>query len=241
MTDCKTSFTFHEELDAFMNHYASDDLYHCDYGYHLKTEVPDLFFSPCTNSDYSTFLNQLMKQSLVLSLYRGMDVMPPSTVCGLYAIYKDDECLYVGQSTTLGKRILQHVTETQRYCDFDKIVCFFAEARLDGEEWYRDYDNDGYFIPSQHHKRLLDLNEYFLIDLLNPTDNILRKSYSDENCSEIFNYFYRARNVGKAKELKDFADFVIDRTDNGFTILGGLKALNLYKSKFIKGENNNEI
>ena len=81
---------------------------------------------------------------------------------GLYAIYKNDICLYVGQSQNLCSRISTHLTG--RYSSADRVDFFMAVSN--------DFD-DFYDRNKISRKNILETNELKLINELKPTENII--------------------------------------------------------------------
>lgn len=80
---------------------------------------------------------------------------------GLYAIYKNEVCYYVGQSKNLASRLSQHIFG--KYDSCDKIVCF--------SPWLRGIDFYEQDKPTQ--KEILDQNEMTLIKILKPIENLI--------------------------------------------------------------------
>lgn len=82
-------------------------------------------------------------------------------VAGLYAIYKDDLCLYVGMSTNLPSRIATHLRG--KYSSCTKVRVFTPE-----ENGYEDF----YERDSHSQKAILLNNEKKLMAMEKPVDNI---------------------------------------------------------------------
>lgn len=82
-------------------------------------------------------------------------------VAGLYAIYKNNLCLYVGQSKNLASRIATHLTGKYKSCN--RVDVFYIC------EMYEDF----YTREAKTQKEILEHNEMFLINTLNPTENII--------------------------------------------------------------------
>lgn len=83
---------------------------------------------------------------------------------GLYAIYKNDTCYYVGQSKNLASRLSQHLTG--KYSDVDKILIF--SPWLKGANFYDQ--------TKEVQKALLDQNEMILMQMLKPIENLITPS-----------------------------------------------------------------
>lgn len=81
---------------------------------------------------------------------------------GLYSIYKNNVCLYVGQSQNLCSRIATHLTG--RYATADRIDLFTAVGN--------GFD-DFYDRSKESRKGILERNELKLINELNPIENII--------------------------------------------------------------------
>lgn len=94
---------------------------------------------------------------------------------GLYAIYKNDVCLYVGQSQNLCSRISTHLTG--RYASADRIDFFMAVAN-----GFDDFYNRG----KTARKNILETNELKLINELKPTENIIVDRELDCDDKQLF-------------------------------------------------------
>lgn len=87
---------------------------------------------------------------------------PTYKIAGLYALYKGDVCLYVGQSKNVPSRLSTHLTG--RYeCATRLEVYFVCECVFEGF-WSEDKVNQ---------KKILENNENHLINKLKPTENIM--------------------------------------------------------------------
>ena len=91
---------------------------------------------------------------------------------GLYSIYKNNICLYVGQSGHLPSRISDHITG--RYCDFDFIRLYFVDV---------DGFSDFFERPEDCQRQILENNEAELLSILKPIENLAfdRDSKRHEN------------------------------------------------------------
>ncbi len=85
-----------------------------------------------------------------------------SKFAGLYAIYKNDVCMYVGQSQNLASRLSQHLSG--KYESADKVLIFSALSN--------GY-NDFFDRPKESRKRILESNEKMLIKELQPIENLM--------------------------------------------------------------------
>lgn len=81
---------------------------------------------------------------------------------GVYAIYKNDICLYVGQSKNLASRISTHISGKYKECDF----IYLFDVRNLGFSTFFERSDDG-------KKSILDNCEKYLIKLLKPIENII--------------------------------------------------------------------
>lgn len=93
----------------------------------------------------------------VLSLERK-----DTTITGIYAIYKNDICLYVGQSKNLASRISTHLSGKYKEADF----IYMVDVEQIG---FGDYRNR----CEKSKKSILDNCEKYLIKLLKPIENII--------------------------------------------------------------------
>lgn len=93
-------------------------------------------------------------------------------ISGLYAIYKGDICLYVGQSKNIPSRLSTHLTG--RYSIADRVDIYFI-CQDSFENFHEKSKNSQTSI-------LLN-NESYLINALNPTENIIvdRECVSNKN------------------------------------------------------------
>ena len=86
---------------------------------------------------------------------------PTYKISGLYAIFKEDICLYVGQSKNIPSRLSTHLTG--RYEEADRIdVCFICE----------DFFGDFHERSKAAQTAILVNNENELINRLKPIENI---------------------------------------------------------------------
>ena len=81
---------------------------------------------------------------------------------GLYAIFKDDICYYVGQSQNLASRISQHLTGKYESCD--KVILYLAKSN-----GYDDFDGRS----KEARRSILELNEFHLMKILKPIENLI--------------------------------------------------------------------
>lgn len=90
------------------------------------------------------------------------EASPNYKFAGIYAIYKDDVCYYVGQSQNLANRLTQHLTG--KYETADRVDCFLV------------IDNGFYdfFERSKETRKLiLENNELLFMSKLKPIENLI--------------------------------------------------------------------
>ncbi len=85
-----------------------------------------------------------------------------TTIVGLYAIYKNDICLYVGQSKNLASRITTHLKGKYKDADFIYMLNIEDIGFSDFKERNEESKNS-----------ILDNCEKYLIKLLKPIENII--------------------------------------------------------------------
>jgi len=81
---------------------------------------------------------------------------------GLYAIFKDGICYYVGQSQNLASRLSTHLTG--RYSSFDGVIIISP---------IKNSFSDFYARSSHAKAEILEYNEQLLINGLKPVENII--------------------------------------------------------------------
>jgi len=89
------------------------------------------------------------------------------SISGVYAIFKDGVCYYVGQSSNVASRLATHFSG--KYKMFDEVILFIPED---------DGFSDFYERDKACQKEILLNNERHCIDWLKPVENIL---VSDSN------------------------------------------------------------
>lgn len=82
-------------------------------------------------------------------------------IAGLYALYRDGTCYYVGQSKNLPSRISTHLTGRYESCD-EVGIYYLCES----------FFGDFYERTNGSQKEILENNEKTLINLLNPVENL---------------------------------------------------------------------
>ena len=125
---------------------------------------------------------------------------PSFRLSGLYAIYIDEVCLYVGQSGNLASRITDHITG--RYDNFSKIEVYTVC------DWnFPDF----YERTKGSQKAILENNEAHLINRLKPTENKINNRDADIGDECLFVYF--TENPGST-----FPQLCLYQHDNAITI-----------------------
>ena len=98
---------------------------------------------------------------------------------GLYAIFKDGLCYYVGQSQNLSSRICQHLTG--KYINADKVIIYFAVANGFGEFYHE---------TKERRREILEHNEMALMTKLKPIENLITPSADFEEANDkLFSFF----------------------------------------------------
>ena len=132
---------------------------------------------------FAYFRKSKSQKELFFQLNSSIAIEKADKVSGVYAIYKSDVCLYVGQSSNVPSRLATHLCG--RYADADKIFIF---------ENANDED--------------LILNEKYIIQKLKPTDNILVDYDEDININSLFCYLQDLKN-NEDINILDYYDFCI--------------------------------
>ncbi len=103
---------------------------------------------------------------------------PTYKVAGLYAIFKNDICYYVGQSKNVPSRLSTHLTGKYESCDLVKV--YFID-----EDGFSDF----YERSKDSQKAILENNESYLISELKPIENIMVDSDAKVNKDVLFSTF----------------------------------------------------
>ena len=121
-------------------------------------------------------------KSIYFKLNNSLHLLDPPTsstykISGIYAIYKNDICYYVGQSKNLPSRVATHLSG--KYSVADRVDLFFVDLEAFGDFYDRSKEDQS---------RILENNESRAIDLLEPIENILVKNedVGDEFLFEVF-------------------------------------------------------
>lgn len=105
---------------------------------------------------------------------------PTFKLPGVYAIFKQDTCFYVGQSKNVASRLATHITG--KYKKADKIIIFPPAGEECGCLEFYD-------LTTENQSHILRLNESILIDRLKPIENILTEYNSDNTYDFVFDIF----------------------------------------------------
>ncbi len=127
-------------------------------------------------------------------------------LAGIYAIFKDDICLYVGQSKNIPSRLATHLNG--KYKIADTIFVFHDDADIDD------------LLPS----------EKYLIKHLKPIENVLVNFTEDIETSELIHTFYDYEK-GAFKDLMDWFSYKIVNDTNELFICDDSVPLNLLENK----------
>jgi len=117
---------------------------------------------------FTTFERDIDPKNLYFKLNNSFQITsieyqsPTVKFAGLYAIYKNDTCYYVGQSQNLASRVCNHING--KYSSADRIEIFLARAN--------GFD-DFHSRNKESRKVILENNERNLIKILNPIENLM--------------------------------------------------------------------
>lgn len=126
---------------------------------------------------------------------------------GVYAIFKENICYYVGQTQNLSSRLSTHLTG--KYINADKVLIFTA---------YENTCDDFYTLHKDDQKHHLLLNESVAIKLFKPIENIIVNYESDGEWNYMFDIF-EAYNTDQL--LIQYAPLQIDVTESHITVHTG--------------------
>lgn len=119
----------------------------------------------------SLFQEDGNSKSLYFKLNNSLHTLSPrcsSTykIAGVYAIFKDDVCHYVGQSKNIPSRLSTHLCG--KYRNADRVKIFFAGDT----QGYPDYDCLFYEWSKDDQTEALENNEALCISFFKPIENI---------------------------------------------------------------------
>lgn len=123
---------------------------------------------------------------------------------GIYLIYKNGVCYYVGQSLNLASRIATHLDGKYSKCDEIKIFCPTDE----------DF-SDFYERNKESQKSILENNEHFCIANFKPVENILVLDKEDITNENLFYQFCSDADY-------DFPNFTLYYTSGFITIVNDI-------------------
>lgn len=132
---------------------------------------------------FTYFRKSKSQKELFFQLNSTIAIEKANKISGVYAIYKSDVCLYVGQSSNIPSRLATHLCG--RYANADKIFIF-------------ENNNDEDLI----------LNEKYMIQSLKPADNILVDYDEDIKTDSLFCYLQDLK-CGEDIDILDYCDFCI--------------------------------
>lgn len=112
------------------------------------------------------------QKELYFDLDRVFKISYEHKISGIYVLYKDNICLYVGQSKNIASRIATHLSG--KYKNIDKILVF------NDDEHYDDEDNVD----------VLDYSEKFAFKIFKPIENLLVDFTEDIDTNCIIRKFY---------------------------------------------------
>ena len=127
----------------------------------------------------SVFIKPESSKELYFKLNNSLQIFSPVItkhykIHGVYAIYKDGVCYYVGQSKNLPSRISTHLCG--KYALADRVELFFVDG-----DFFPDYID----LSKDKQKTILEASESYLIDKLKPVENIL-VSAAPKDRSDVF-------------------------------------------------------
>ena len=132
---------------------------------------------------FAYFRKSKSQKELFFQLNSTIAIEKANKISGVYAIYKSDVCLYVGQSSNIPSRLATHLCG--RYANADKIFIF-------------ENNNDEDLI----------LNEKYIIQKLKPVDNILVDYDEDIEIDSLFCYLQDLKN-NEDINILDYYNFCI--------------------------------
>lgn len=95
------------------------------------------------------------QKELYFDLDRVFKISYEDKISGIYVLYKDDICLYVGQSRNVASRIATHLCG--KYKNVNRILIF----------------NDNECVGDEDNVDVLDYSEKFAFKIFSPIENVL--------------------------------------------------------------------
>ena len=127
-----------------------------------------------------------------------------ATISGIYAIYKNNVCLYVGQSKNLASRISTHLSGKYKEADFVYIINI------------KDIGfNDFKQRCEISRKSILDNCEKYFIKILKPIENIIA-DFSiklDDDMNPLFDEYLPYSYILDCREFKHTGELTIQNED----------------------------
>lgn len=142
---------------------------------------------------FSYFRKSESQKELFFQLSHAMTIERSEKVIkGVYAIFKNGICLYVGQSSNVPSRLATHLSG--KYKNVDKI-----------------------FIFEQTNNEDLIINEKYCIQKLKPIENILVDYDEAINIEDLFDNFHDLEK-GAYEDILDYYEFFIINDDKNIFI-----------------------
>lgn len=139
-------------------------------------------------------------------------------LAGLYSIYKDGICYYVGQSQNIASRISQHISGKYSSCD---TINIYAASCAGFEDFYSR--------NKESRKAILEYNEMILMQKTKPIENLItpgsdfhydenkvfstlnHEDFIDDTCANIYideNSITVSEYIPEIYEIKCFKDYI---------------------------------
>lgn len=155
---------------------------------------------------FSYFRKSKSQKELFFQLNSNMTIeRTEKSIKGVYAIYKSDICLYVGQSSNIASRLATHLFG--KYQDSDKIFIF---EQTDDED--------------------LILNEKYCIQKLKPIENVMVNYDEIIDIKCLFDYFHDFEK-GAYENILDYYEFCIMNDNQNMFIFTADIQSDLYLTK----------
>ncbi len=114
---------------------------------------------------FSNFIKPKSQKELYFKINSSLGLMeyiPYKGVAGIYALFKNGICLYVGQSQNIASRLATHLSGKYESCDYVKVYTV-----------YKQFSNDFEKLNKLDKKRILEENEKYFINYFKPIENII--------------------------------------------------------------------
>ena len=139
-----------------------------------------------------------LNNSFLISRFRVSSTLK---LPGVYAIFKDKVCYYVGQSKNIASRLATHLNG--KYKNADEILIYTA---------YEHISDDFYTLHKDDQSHLLLLNEDILIDIFKPVENILTEYTVNNEYNVVFDIFEAYQNIGDLIQYCPLRIYVTDQS-----------------------------